>query len=106
MIENEDLSQRGVSALRQTDEFASSRRCACNVLSSMYLPTRRAVTSPEPPGAKGTMMRIGLLGWTSVSAKTPGARAGCAASKGRARPERRESDTPNEVMALQSRAKP
>jgi hypothetical protein len=26
------------------------------VLSSMYLPTRRAVMSPEPPGAKGTTM--------------------------------------------------
>ena len=32
------------------------------VLSSMYLPTRRAVMSPEPPGANGTTMWTGFVG--------------------------------------------
>src|SRR5258708_28110908 len=38
------------------------------VFSSMYLPTRRAVMSPEPPGAKGTMMWTGLVGQSVATA--------------------------------------
>src|SRR6202011_3717013 len=55
------------------------------VLSSMYLPTRRAVISPEPPGAKGTTIWTGLLGHVS-------ARAGAAARRGNANTARRGSD--------------
>src|SRR3954470_18349204 len=62
------------------------------VLSSMYLPTRRAVMSPEPPGAKGTMMCTALLGQAS-------ARTGNAAAVAAARNARRESDLRNIGMA-------
>src|ERR1700675_4171104 len=61
------------------------------VFSSIYLPTRRAVMSPEPPGAKGTMMWTGLLGQVS-------ARAEKATKAGRAKRVRRDSGRRNEDM--------
>src|ERR1700722_8266497 len=66
------------------------------VLSSMYLPTSRAVMSPEPPGAKGTTIWTGLLGHVSASAFRRG--AGRAARAGSARTARRESDMRNGGM--------
>jgi hypothetical protein len=65
------------------------------VLSSMYLPTERAVMSPEPPGANGTTMWIGFAGYASLSA-----RAGIAASREVARKARRESGMRNRLMSL------
>src|SRR6185437_722703 len=59
------------------------------VLSSMYLPTRRAVMSPEPPGANGTTMRTALVGQVSARA---------AARRGAARSARRDSDLRNVGM--------
>src|SRR4029077_1647634 len=61
------------------------------VLSSMYLPTRRAVMSPEPPGAKGTTIWTGLLGQAS-------ARLGNVANAGRAKRARRDSGMRNDIM--------
>src|SRR5258708_40283002 len=60
------------------------------VLSSMYLPTRRAVMSPDPPGAKGTMIWTGLLGQVSALAWFAAARAG------RTKRARRDSGRRNE----------
>src|SRR5678815_4620568 len=63
------------------------------VLSSMYLPTRRAVMSPEPPGANGTTMCTALAGHVSAA-------AGKAASAEAARSVRRESDLRNVGMGV------
>src|SRR6476619_3841298 len=67
------------------------------VFSSIYLPTRRAVMSPEPPGAKGTMMCTALLGQL-VLAHARKAGAGKAAKAEAARSVRRESDLRNVSM--------
>src|SRR5882672_6307342 len=62
------------------------------VLSSMYLPTRRAVMSPDPPGAKGTMIWTALLVQVSALAWFAAARAG------RTKRARRDSGRRNEDM--------
>jgi len=41
---------------------------ACFVFSSICLPIRRAVMSPEPPGPKGTMILIGRDGYWAARA--------------------------------------
>src|SRR5690349_20277329 len=69
------------------------------VLSSMYLPTSRAVMSPDPPGANGTMMRIALAGKVSACARA--FEVGRAARTGRAKKLRRDSGMRKLLMALQ-----
>src|SRR4051794_41868428 len=61
-----------------------SMTTACLVFSSICLPIRRAVMSPEPPGPNGTMILIGRDGYWAACAGT-----GANAAPMSARTERR-----------------